>query len=48
LLGQQLGERVALQGHQPYEFEVRALKKGVYILRFVTGGESFARRIVVK
>jgi hypothetical protein len=47
LLGQVVGEATPLQAFQTYRFTTGTLKRGVYLLRFVTEGESYVRRLVI-
>ncbi|MBX2961636.1 MAG: T9SS type A sorting domain-containing protein [Cyclobacteriaceae bacterium] len=45
--GQEVGEPLLLHGQQVYQFRVDTLSAGMYIMRFIVQGKSYARRFIV-
>lgn len=48
VLGQRTGKTLSIEANEPFQFELPAQLKGVYILRFAIRGKNYSRKIVIR
>lgn len=48
VLGQPLGKTLSIEANEPFQLELPAQLKGVYIVRFAIRGKKYSRKIVIR